>query len=58
MLAFSILAAGLMVGADRAYAQSAGMRQPPAKKDTMIFDIPESMKAEHDSIGWTDRRGW
>jgi hypothetical protein len=33
MLAFSILAAGLMVGADRVYAQSGtGMREPPANK--------------------------
>jgi hypothetical protein len=51
MLAVSTLAAGLMVGADLAYAQSgAGMRQPPPKKESMRFDIPKPMKAEHDEL--------
>jgi hypothetical protein len=51
MLAFSILAAGLMVGADRVYAQSGtGMREPPANKERMSFDTPKSMKAEHDEL--------
>jgi ubiquitin len=50
-LAVSTLAAGLLVGANCAYAQSvAGTRQPPSKKDNMSFDIPKPMKVEHDEL--------
>ncbi|MGH7871368.1 MAG: hypothetical protein ACREQO_04010 [Candidatus Binatia bacterium] len=50
-LAVSTLAAGLLFGAHWAYAQSgAAVRQPPAKKDTMTFDIPKPMKVEHDEL--------
>jgi len=51
MLAFLTLATGLMVGADCGYAQSgAGMLRPPAKTDTMSFEVPKSMKAEYDEL--------
>ena len=50
-LAVSTLAAGLLFGAHWAYAQSgAAVRQPPAKKDNMTFDIPKPMKVEHDEL--------
>jgi hypothetical protein len=50
-LAVSTLATGLMVGADLAYAQSGASKgQSLAKKDSMSFDIPKPMKAEHDEL--------
>src|SRR5688572_7613712 len=50
-LAVSILASGLLLGANWAYAQSgAAVRQSPAKTENTIFDIPKSMKVEHDEL--------
>jgi hypothetical protein len=50
-LAISTAAAGLLFAAQWAYAQSgADVRQALAKKDDMTFDVPKSMKVEHDEL--------
>lgn len=50
-LAVSILTSGLLLGANWAYAQSgAAVRQSPAKTENTTFDIPKSMKVEHDEL--------
>jgi hypothetical protein len=67
-LAVLTFAGGLLFSAPEAHAQPrAAARQPAAKENKMAFDIPKSMKAEHDELhsdlaqltgaGWTDRRG-
>ena len=49
-LAVSILASGLLLGANWAYAQSGAVRQSSAKTENTTFDIPKSMKVEHDEL--------
>ena len=50
-LAISAVAAGLLFGTHSAYAQSgAALRQAAAKKDNTTFDVPKSMKVEHDEL--------
>jgi len=50
-LAISAVAAGLLFGTHSAYAQSgAAQRQAAAKKDNTTFDVPKSMKVEHDEL--------
>ena len=44
-------AGGLLFSAPEAHAQPrAAARQPAAKENKMAFDIPKSMKAEHDEL--------
>jgi hypothetical protein len=56
-LAVSILASGLLLGAQWAYAQAgAAVRQSAVKTEKTTFDIPKSMKVEHDELHSTLER--